>query len=80
MCSCLPCMATQLESLLPPDAHVRCSGLVHIAITRVRSYGSLCRQRVSEFASREDLMEALMASCHIPLLATGKLSTRFRGK
>ena len=35
---------------------------------------------MTEFASRRDLIEALMASCHLPLLANGKLTTKFRGK
>ena len=66
--------------VLPDDAHVRASGRVHVAISRVRPYGGLRVQRVSEFRSREDLIDALMASCHLPLLANGKLTTSFRGK
>lgn len=34
---------------------------------------------VSDFTSREDLIEALLSSCHIPFWMTGKPTTRFRG-
>ncbi len=36
-------MHTQLELLLPEDAHVRCSGTIHVAITKVKAYGGLHR-------------------------------------
>ena len=34
---------------------------------------------VSDFSSREDLIEALLSSCHIPFWMTGRPTTRFRG-
>lgn len=70
----------QLEAVLPPDAHTRCSGTTHIGISKVKAYGSLRSKRVSHFSSRQDLIEALLASTYIPLLSDGKLMTRFRGR
>jgi hypothetical protein len=49
-------------------------------MSRLKSYGKLKPLRVSEFHSREDLIAAIMASCHLPLLSTGKITTTFRGK
>ena len=34
---------------------------------------------VSDFSSREDLIEALLSSCHIPFWMTGRPTPRFRG-
>ena len=34
---------------------------------------------VSDFSSREDRIEALLSSCHIPFWMTGRPTTRFRG-
>ncbi|GAX84111.1 hypothetical protein CEUSTIGMA_g11534.t1 [Chlamydomonas eustigma] len=75
-----PIMKAQLESLLPADAHLRCSGKLHVALSRLKPYGKLKPLRVNEFSSREVLIEAIMASCHLPLLSTGKITTTFRGK
>jgi len=53
-----------LRRLLPADIHERCSGRAFVAVTTVfpRPRGLL----VSEFSSRDDLIAALLTSCHIP--------------
>ena len=65
-----------LDELLPPDADRRCSGRVHILVHRLGDGG---RGHVSEFESRDDLISAVLASVHIPLLMDGSLTARFRG-
>lgn len=70
-------LGRQLERLLPDDAHERCSGTTHITITRV--FPSFQKEVVSHFHSRQDLIEALMASCYIPALTDGSITTSFRG-
>lgn len=53
-----------MRRLLPADIHERCSGKAYVAVTTVfpRPRGLL----VSEFSSRDDLIAALLTSCHIP--------------
>ncbi|KAH8251132.1 hypothetical protein KR038_005758 [Drosophila bunnanda] len=60
---------------LPPDAHRRVSGRLHISLTRVSD-----RQNVvmSEFSSRQELLQALMCSCFIPGLS-GLVPPQIRG-
>ncbi|NXP09149.1 PLPL1 protein, partial [Thinocorus orbignyianus] len=53
-----------LKEHLPPNAHQLVSGKLHIIVTRVRDWRSVV---ISEFASREDLIQAIMCSCFIPL-------------
>ncbi|NXF45545.1 PLPL1 protein, partial [Oceanites oceanicus] len=53
-----------LNKFLPTNAHQLVSGKLHIIVTRVRDCRSVV---VSEFASREDLIQAVVCSCFIPL-------------
>lgn len=69
-----------MEEILPEDAHQRCEGTTFIAITKVKLYGALRSKRVSSFSNRRDLVKALLASCHLPVLSTGALTTSFRGR
>ncbi|NXM78777.1 PLPL1 protein, partial [Serilophus lunatus] len=52
-----------LEKCLPANAHELVSGKLHIVLTRVRDWRAVT---VSEFASREDLIQAVLCSCCIP--------------
>jgi len=81
---------TWLDVLLPLDAHERCRGKVHVLVTRLKLRGvlssvvkgwptPLARERVSDFRDRADLIDALMASVHIPLFMDGKFFAEFRG-
>jgi hypothetical protein len=73
-----PGLRALLEKHLPPDAHLRCRGNTHVAVTKVVPVWR--PEVVSDFESRADLIEALMASAHIPLYLDGRWATRFRGK
>ncbi|XP_030329500.1 patatin-like phospholipase domain-containing protein 1 [Strigops habroptila] len=64
-----------LNRYLPPNAHQLVAGKLHVIITRVRDCRSVT---VSEFASREDLIQALICSCFIPLYF-GLLPPMYRG-
>lgn len=68
----------QLEATLPADAADRCSGVATVGITRL--FPRPRSLRVSSFHSRTDLIEALMASCHIPGYFNGSITGRFRGR
>ena len=46
----------------------------------MKPYGALHSKRVCRFESRADLVDALLASCHLPLMSDGSLTTRFRGR
>ncbi|KAH8338152.1 hypothetical protein KR059_010127, partial [Drosophila kikkawai] len=60
------CLLEGMHRCLPPDAHRLVNGRLHISLTRVRD-----RQNVvmSEFSSRQELLQALMCSCFIPGLS-----------
>ncbi|NXW90704.1 PLPL1 protein, partial [Alopecoenas beccarii] len=64
-----------LNQYLPPDAHERVSGKLHVILTRVRDWSSVM---VSQFSSRDDLIQAVMCSCFIPLYF-GFLPPAFHG-
>ncbi|KAH8245497.1 hypothetical protein KR032_010925, partial [Drosophila birchii] len=69
------CLLEGMHRRLPPDAHQRVNGRLHISLTRVSD-----RQNVvmSEFSSRQELLQALMCSCFIPGLS-GLVPPQIRG-
>ncbi|NXE82492.1 PLPL1 protein, partial [Cochlearius cochlearius] len=64
-----------LDKILPTNAHQLVSGKLHVIVTRVHDWRSVV---VSEFASREELIQALLCSCFIPLWF-GFLPPRYHG-
>ncbi|NXJ70561.1 PLPL1 protein, partial [Rostratula benghalensis] len=64
-----------LNKYLPPNAHQLVSGRLHVILTRVRDWRSVV---VSEFASKEDLIQAIICSCFIPVYFGFSLPT-YRG-
>lgn len=61
---------------LPEDAHLMLSGRLFVSITHLRSY----RNRIiSEWPTREDLIECLLCSCYLPIFS-GEGVPRFRGE
>lgn len=69
-----------LDELLPPDAAKRCSGrvAVHVTVAKGPWRGDLRVARVNKFESRESLIDALMASVHIPFFLDGRLWNRLK--
>ncbi|NWX91448.1 PLPL3 acyltransferase, partial [Nothoprocta ornata] len=53
-----------LRKFLPTNAHQLASGRLHIVLTRVRGWKNVV---ISEFASKEDIIQAVICSCFIPL-------------
>ncbi|XP_014602623.1 PREDICTED: patatin-like phospholipase domain-containing protein 3 isoform X1 [Polistes canadensis] len=64
-----------LQKFLPEDAHIRVNGKLHISLTRVYDGKNVI---VSHYNSREELLQALLASSFIPFFS-GILPPRFRG-
>uniref|UniRef100_A0A1A9X120 triacylglycerol lipase n=1 Tax=Glossina brevipalpis TaxID=37001 RepID=A0A1A9X120_9MUSC len=69
------CLFEGLQKHLPEDAHKRVSGRLHISMTRVYDGKNVI---VSEFNSRDELLQALLCACFIPGFS-GILPPRFRG-
>ncbi|GAX72689.1 hypothetical protein CEUSTIGMA_g145.t1 [Chlamydomonas eustigma] len=67
-----------LNQYLPSDAHERCSGVCHIAVTRLFPY--MQREIISHFDTKSDLIDALITSCHIPVYANGSWMIKFRDR
>lgn len=72
-----PLVRQWLEELLPEDAGRRCTGRVKLVVTEVPS---LRLQYIDSFESKQDVIDANMASVHIPFLLDGNPTTWFRGK
>ncbi|KAJ8725236.1 hypothetical protein PYW07_016194 [Mythimna separata] len=64
-----------MQKYLPHDVHKIVSGKLHISLTRVYDGKNVI---VSEFPTREDLLQALLASCFVPVFS-GLLPPRFHG-
>ncbi|XP_043684206.1 patatin-like phospholipase domain-containing protein 2 isoform X2 [Vespula pensylvanica] len=64
-----------LQKFLPEDAHIRVNGKLHISLTRVYDGKNVI---VSHYNSRQDLLQALLASSFIPFFC-GILPPRFHG-
>nr|XP_045621131.1 1-acylglycerol-3-phosphate O-acyltransferase PNPLA3-like [Procambarus clarkii] len=60
---------------LPPDAHIRASGRLTVSLTKVTSKENIL---VSNWESREELIQCLVCSCFIPLFSGHKFPL-FRG-
>ena len=66
-----------LDDLLPEDAHERCQGRVKIIATRMPRL-KLCY--LEDFQTRDDLIDSLMASVHIPFFLDGNGSFTYKGE
>ncbi|KAM7032744.1 omega-hydroxyceramide transacylase-like [Acridotheres tristis] len=64
-----------LDKFLPPNAHELVSGKLHIVLTRLHDWRSVT---VSDFASKEELIQAVVCSCFVPL-CFGFSPPKFRG-
>ncbi|KXZ44254.1 hypothetical protein GPECTOR_70g485 [Gonium pectorale] len=67
-----------LHAYLPDDAHERCRGNTHVALTRL--FPVVRNEMISEFESKDDFVNALLTSCHIPFYFNGSWMTEFRGR
>jgi hypothetical protein len=68
-----------LRELLPDDAHERAvCAKVAVAVVRVGGGGGLSTLHLTDFGSRDELIEALAASAHVPFFMDGKPFARTR--
>jgi len=63
-----------LKEILPPNAAESCRGRVNILVRPVFS-SALC---VNDFSSNDDLIDACLASAHVPLFMDRHLTASFR--
>ena len=65
-----------LTDMLPPDCVARCNGRLHILMcSRTRGL-----YFISEFNSKADLIEAIVASTHVPYFSDGRYAFTYRGE
>lgn len=64
-----------LERGLPDDVHLRASGKLHVSLTRVYDGENVI---ISQFDSKEDLIQVLLCSCFIPFWS-GLVAPKYRG-
>jgi len=70
-------LRTQLEIMVPEDAHERWEPNCDVAVTQVLPKRE--DLRVSRFASRAEVVDALCASCSVPLYSSRTGLERYRG-
>ncbi|XP_068908332.1 patatin-like phospholipase domain-containing protein 2 isoform X2 [Tenebrio molitor] len=63
------------EKFLPDDAHIKVSGKLHVSLTRVHDGKNVI---VSQFDTREELIQVLLASAFIPFFS-GLIPPKFKG-
>lgn len=54
----------ELDKVLPPDAHKLCTDKLYISLTR---WNDMANVVVSKYDSRQELIDAIICSCYIPL-------------
>lgn len=69
------CLLEGLQKHLPEDAHMRVNGRLHISLTSVYDGQNVI---ISQFESREEVLQALLCACFIPGFS-GILPPKFRG-
>uniref|UniRef100_A0A8C0GGB8 triacylglycerol lipase n=1 Tax=Chelonoidis abingdonii TaxID=106734 RepID=A0A8C0GGB8_CHEAB len=74
-CNMLRTIQKGLYKMLPENSHQVASGRLHISLTRVMDGQNVM---VSEFSSKEDLIQALICSCFVPIYC-GFIPPSFRG-
>jgi hypothetical protein len=70
-----------MDELLPPDAADRTNSKLHLIIKRAPRPPRPWLQPlvVTDFTSKRDLIDANLASAHVPLFLDGRWTARFRG-
>ncbi|KAH9488575.1 hypothetical protein Btru_064249 [Bulinus truncatus] len=69
-------LRNMLDDILPGDAHELAQGKLYISLTNAQSKKN---ELISDYISRDEFIEALIASCYIPVYAGMKMPT-IRGK
>lgn len=66
-----------LDELLPADAHERCRGRITVVVTTLPTWRQV---GISDFSDKRDLIDAVMASSHIPLVLDRRVAKHCRGQ
>ncbi|KAL0041147.1 hypothetical protein WJX77_006696 [Trebouxia sp. C0004] len=66
-----------LDSLLPDNAVDICQGRLKLVVTKIPSFEIAY---VCDYTSKQDLMDACLASAHVPFFLDGKATCNFRGQ
>lgn len=66
-----------IDALLPDDAADTCNGRVKIAATQMPWFR---RRYITHFSSKADVVEAAMASAHVPFVMDGKFATKYNNR
>ncbi|XP_009078303.1 PREDICTED: patatin-like phospholipase domain-containing protein 1 [Acanthisitta chloris] len=74
-CSLLASIKAVLQRMLPDDSYQLASGRLHISLTRVVDGQNVM---ASEFSSKEELIQALLCSCFLPIYC-GFIPPSYRG-
>ncbi|XP_051664733.1 omega-hydroxyceramide transacylase [Manacus candei] len=74
-CSLLANIKAVLQRMLPEDSYQLASGRLHISLTRVADGQNVM---ASEFSSKEELIQALLCSCFLPIYC-GFIPPSYRG-
>ncbi|KAL3319081.1 Patatin-like phospholipase domain-containing protein 2 [Cichlidogyrus casuarinus] len=65
-----------LEALLPPDAHVLCTGRLHLSLTCISSQRNIV---VSQYRTRDELIRVVLSSAFLPFF-TGFIPPTYKGQ
>ena len=66
-----------LDTVVPKDLDVESVSSLHVAVTPAAAKSP---KLVRDFESREDVIQACMASCHVPVFMDGRPTTSYRGE
>eukprot|EP00892_Ulva_mutabilis_P003701 jgi/Ulvmu1/1702/UM116_0015.1 len=66
-----------LDKLLPDNAHELVSHRLHVIIAKAPTLNLF---EINQFDSKEDLIEAVMASAHVPFFLDGRPFLKYRGE
>ena len=66
-----------LDTLLPANAVELCKGRLKLVVTQIPSFEIAY---VQDFTSKQDLVDACLASAHVPFFLDGKATCNYRGK
>ena len=72
---------TYAHMVLPDDAHIKAKDRLNVSIVNVKRQSPFLQPvYVNEFHSKEDLVQALLTSSHVPLYMNAKVTSTYRGR
>ena len=70
---------TYARDVFPDDVHLRAKGRLHVSIVRVSKKAPFLQSvYVNEFEDKEDLIQALLTSSHVPLYMNTEVTSTYR--